>query len=219
LARAENVPRGRFITVEGGEGVGKSSLVGGLAELLRARGIAVLTTREPGGTPSADRIRALFAVPAGGDPLLPTTEALLVSASRAQHVGRLIEPSLASGTWVICDRYADSMRVYQGALGKLPEKSIDALIDIATGGLAPDLTLLLDCDVGVSLARLKGRGVGEDDVKRYDAEGRAVHERLRRAYLELQAKEPERIKRLDASGTPKALLDAAFEVTSQRWAL
>jgi dTMP kinase len=140
-----------------------------------------------------------------------------VCASRAQHVGRLIAPSLGEGQWVICDRFADSTRVYQGALGKLPESDIEALIHFATGGLTPDLTLLLDCDVDVSLKRLKGRRAGEDDVTRYDDEGRGVHECLRSAYLELAAKEPARIKRVDAGLAPAKAIEAAYRVMRDRW--
>ena len=212
--------QGRFITVEGGEGVGKSVFTAGLAAALRARGFTVVTTREPGGTPTADRIRALFAAPPAEDPLLMETEALLVSAARAQHVGRLVRPALTRGDWVLSDRFTDSTRVYQGALGGMAQNALESLIAFSTSGLEPDLSFLLDCDVATARARLAGRGGNQrDPVERYDHAQLAVHERLRDAYLQLASRFPARIIRLDASRPPAALLEEALSLVAQRFAL
>ena len=210
--------RGRFISIEGGEGSGKSRLLGDLRSLLVARGLKVVTTREPGGTPVADAVRALFSAPPAGEPLTVETEALLVAAARSQHVARLIRPSLQQGAWVLTDRYADSTRVYQGELGGLPRSTVESLIALATGGLTPDLTLLLDCDVDVSLARLAGRGeTGADGAGRYDGARREVHERLRAAYMDLAMQEPQRIVVLHASDPPEQVLATALAALEARF--
>jgi dTMP kinase len=210
---------GRFITIEGGEGTGKSSLVAGLAQALRAQGRDLVVTREPGGTPAADRIRALFGAPPDGDPLLIETEALLVSAARAQHVGRLLRPALERGAWVLCDRYHDSMRVYQGVLGGVNAAFLEQLIAGSTKGLDPDLTILLDCDVAVAKARLTQRREGEDErdaVKRFDDAKAATHDKVRRGFLELAERYPRRFVTLNAAQTPEALLAEAIGVVEKR---
>ncbi len=209
--------RGRFLSIEGGEGVGKSRLLSGLAEGLRTRGREVLTTREPGGTPAADRIRALFGAPPDADPLLPLTEALLVSAGRAQHVGRLIRPALERGAWVVTDRYHDSMRAYQGILGGVPAAELEQLIAFSTGNLDPDLTFLLDCPVEISMGRLARRSPDEDGVRRFDEARASVHERLRQAFLALQKRHPDRIMVLDATELPERVLERALAQMDSRY--
>jgi dTMP kinase len=212
---------GRFITIEGGEGVGKSRLTETLtraltADLARA-GKHLIVTREPGGTPSADMVRGLFATSAPGDPWLIETEAFLVSAARAQHCGRLIMPTLRRGDWVLCDRFADSMRVYQGSLGGLPDGYIEPLIATSTRGLMPDLTLLLDCPVSLATSRLKQRGEGKGDaIKRYDDAKVGFHEKVRQAFLDLQEKFPDRIVVIDASASPDIIDAAALKAVKLR---
>ncbi len=209
--------RGRFLSIEGNEGVGKSTLLQGLAARLTARGLRLVTTREPGGTPAADRIRGLFGDPPAGDPLLPETEALLVSAARAQHVGRLVRPALERGDWVLTDRYHDSMRAYQGLLGGVAEADLERLIAFSTRGLDPDLTFLLDCDVRVARSRLSTRGEAHpDSIKRFDDARASVHERLRAAFLALQKRFAERIMILDASKPPELLIDEAMALLAAR---
>lgn len=208
--------KGRFITLEGGEGVGKSSLLKSLGEILKAHGIPVLSTREPGGTPGADRIRSLFAVHDTGDPWLPETEAFLVSAGRAQHVGRVIRPALARGTWVLCDRFADSTRVYQGLLGGVEDQTLETLISISTGGLAPDCTLIVDCDVDLALKRLALASHGcndrSDPVSRFDGEARERHERRRLGYLSLAKRFPDRCHVVNGRHSPEQVAQDALSI-------
>ena len=205
--------QGRFITVEGGEGVGKSSFVKGLAAALRERGKDVVTSREPGGTPVADAVRALFANPPGGEPLSIVTEALLVSAGRAQHCDLVINPAVAAGKWMLCDRFADSMRVYQGVMGGLGAEATEQLIAISTRGCQPDLTFVLDCPVQVSLARLRGRNdaeTGNDAVSRYDAVTQAEHEQRRAAYLDLLRAHPKTHVLIDAAKSTATMVADAL---------
>lgn len=186
---------GRFITFEGGEGAGKSTQVARLAEALRAAGKPVIETREPGGSPGAEEIRELLVHGAVGrwDPM---TEALLHFAARHDHVQRVIRPALEAGDWVVCDRFADSTLAYQGyghGLGRAP---IEQLYALAVGDLAPDLTLILDLPVEVGLDRAGGRRGG---ATRYERMDRAFHERLRRGFLEIAARAPERCVVVDAT--------------------
>jgi len=207
------VGRGRFITIEGGEGVGKSSLLKGLATILRAAGQEVVVTREPGGTPSADRIRSLFALHDPEDPWLPETEALLISAARAQHVGRVIAPALARGAWVLCDRFADSTRVYQGVLGGLDATKLETLIALSTNGVTPDLTLVLDCDVDLALSRITRTAADRSDqVVRFDQEKKDRHEKRRAAYKHLAATFGDRCHLVDGGQSPEAVLHAASAI-------
>jgi dTMP kinase len=217
-----------FITFEGVEGSGKSSQVALLADRLRAEGRAVRTTREPGGTPLAGAMRALLLHPdeslralgegnlaAHDEPaeaMLPITEALLLSAARAQHVARMRE-WLAAGEIVLCDRYADSTRAYQGAGRGLDETTVDALERMATAGLRPDLTFLLDLPVEVGLARR--RNATDGAWNHLDAEVVAFHERVRAAYLALAAAEPDRWIILDATQPPDALAVQIWQAIAQ----
>jgi dTMP kinase len=197
--------RGRFITIEGIEGAGKSTLLQALADHVHAQGHAVCTTREPGGTPLAEDIRRLV-LERRADGMPPVTELLLMFAARAAHVAQRIEPALARGEWVLCDRFTDASRAYQGAGRAIPAAAIESLANVAHPGLAPDLTLLLDLPPSVGLARARSRGAGGD---RFEDEQLAFFTRVREGYLRLAAAEPQRIRILDATAPPPALLAQA----------
>ncbi len=208
----------RFITVEGGEGVGKSLFTANFAKAIASLGFKLVVTREPGGTPTADLIRGLFAKPSPADPLLMPAEALLVSAARAQHVGRVVQPALSRGDWVLSDRFADSTRVYQGALGGIGAKDLEQMILFSTGGLEPDLTFLLDCDVSTAQARLARRVTSRPGaVERYDEESAGFHQRLRDAYLTLAKRDGTRIVVVDAALPPESMCANAFAVVRSRF--
>lgn len=211
----------RFITLEGGEGVGKSTLMRGLKSWLEARHIEVVQTREPGGTPLADQIRRIFKSPPDDDEITSETEALLVSAARAQHVAKVVKPALAKDAWVLCDRFADSTRVYQGLFGGVPLNELEWLIRFSTGGIEPDLTFLLDCDVALTAARIGGRGtdMNDDDTARYDLAGQQVHERLRQGFRRIAGFYPARFFILDASLSPEIVLKDACAELERRWKL
>lgn len=199
--------RGVFITFEGGEGAGKSTQVRRLAEELTVAGHGVVITREPGGTPYAEAIRKVLLSPESpGDAL---TEALLFAAARREHVRALIEPALAAGKVVLCDRFTDSTRAYQG--GRLPEATIAGIIALATAGLTPDLTLLLDISPEKGLARAKARSGATDAFER---EGLKFHQDVRERFLELSEKDPLRIAVIDASAredsVAQEIRDAVF---------
>jgi dTMP kinase len=198
--------RGRFITLEGIEGAGKSSLQQSLAGALARQGRTLCVTREPGGTPLAEEIRAVaLARRDGGVP--PAAELLLMFAARAAHVAGKIEPALACGEWVLCDRFSDASRAYQGAGRGLPAQVIEQLVAIAHPDLAPDRTLLLDLPPEQGLARARQRGEGGD---RFEDERLAFFTRVRERYLQLAATEPGRIRVLDATATPDAVLQQAL---------
>ena len=200
--------RGRFITLEGIEGVGKSTCLRFLAERLAALGISCVTTREPGGTPLAEDIRGLvLARRAEGMP--PAAELLLMFAARAAHVAQRIEPALARGEWVLCDRFTDASRAYQGAGRGLSAADIEALARVAHPGLVPDLTLLLDIAPDAGLARARQRGAGGD---RFEDEQLAFFTRVREGYLALARAEPLRWRVLDATLPAAALLRRAMEM-------
>jgi dTMP kinase len=188
---------GRFITFEGGEGTGKSSHAELLAQRLRALGIGVVLTREPGGSPGAEIIRHVL-LSGAAKPLGPDAEAILFAAARDDHVRSTIEPALAQGRWVICDRFIDSTRVYQGALGQVDLKLIYFLERITVGSLKPDITFILDVPAEVGLARAKKRR-GEGQVDRFESESLEFHQKLREAYLTLAAREPDRCVPIDTT--------------------
>jgi dTMP kinase len=189
--------RGKFISLEGGEGCGKSTQTTRLAETLRARGYEVVQTREVGGCAGAEAIRALWLhQPEGG--WTAETELLLINAARREHIARVIAPALARGAWVVCDRFVDSTRAYQGIGLNLGLDTVNALHTLMQGGIEPDLTLILDVPVDIGLARMRARG-GEDD--RYQQRDTGFHETLRQAYLTLAAANPARIRVIDATGT------------------
>lgn len=206
---------GRFITLEGGEGAGKSTLSRALSTRLQGTGLTVLATREPGGSAKAEAIRAAIL---GGHfkPHGAFAEALMFSAARIDHLDTLIRPALARGDWVICDRFLDSTRVYQGALGAVEPGLLSELERITLDGVAPDLTLILDLDPQIGLARAASRRSPGEAVDRFEGETLAFHQRLRQAYLAIAADEPSRCAVLDASQPPEALAEAAWSVVSEK---
>lgn len=189
--------QGRFITLEGGEGAGKSTQMELLAGLLRQRGLRVLTTREPGGAVGAEQIRRLLVEgePGRWDPM---TEALLHFAARRDHVVRTVWPALAEGQWVLCDRFADSTLAYQGYGHGLPPHAIEQLYDMTLGLFVPDLTVILDLPVEEGLRRAAGRGGAED---RYERMGLAFHERLRQGFVEISRHHPQRCALVSAAAS------------------
>ena len=193
--------RGRFITFEGGEGAGKSTQARRLAERLRALGREVVLTREPGGSPGAERIRALVVSGAAAD-WTPMTETLLMFAARDDHLERVIRPALDRGAWVVCDRFADSTRAYQGAAGGVDAAVVEALDAAVVGREQPDLTLIFDLPVDRGLARAAARGGGEG---RFEAKGEAFHARLREGFARIAAAHPERCVVIDADGDEDAV--------------
>ena len=197
-------PRGVFITLEGPDGSGKSSLMPRLAEVLRERGCDVVTTREPGSTPLGEQIRRLVL---DTEPRIDRTgraDALLFAASRAQHVDEVILPALERGALVLCDRYADSSLAYQGSGSGVPMDGLRSVQHFATGGLTPDLTILLDLPVEAGLARKA------DEVTRFEAyQDLSYHERVRAAFLGFAAAEPDRYVIVDASGDADTVLAGA----------
>lgn len=187
--------RGRFITLEGGEGAGKSTQLQTVAACLTAAGIPFLTTREPGGTPRAEAIRGLLLSPGEAEPMASETELLLMFAARAQHVKQRIAPALAAGTWVLCDRFTDATRAYQGGGRGLDLSQIEALAAWVHGDCWPDLTLLLDVPAAQGLARAAKRSAKD----RIEQETLAFFERVRAHYLAQAAAEPERFRVIDAA--------------------
>lgn len=186
--------RGRFITLEGVDGAGKSTHVAWIAGRLRARGVAVHVTREPGGTPLAERLRELVLAEA----MEPIAETMLLFAARADHVHREIEPALGAGTWVLCDRFTDATFAYQGGGKGVPAELIAHLAQVSHDGLLPDRTLVFDCPYEVSRERLSRADRAPD---RFEREDRAFFERVRQAYLGLARSDPERIRVIDATGS------------------
>lgn len=193
-----------FITLEGGEGAGKSTQLATIKSWLELRGHDVLITREPGGTALGERVREILLDQAGE--MAPETETLLMFAARAEHVQRVIRPALASGKTVLCDRFTDATYAYQGGGRGLEPQRIAVLEQWVQGELRPDLTILLDLPVGVGLARAAKRGAPD----RFEREQQAFFERVRAAYLAAAAREPQRIRVLDASRT-EAEVSAAVE--------
>lgn len=194
--------RGRFIALEGGEGAGKSTQARLLGETLHAGGKEVVLTREPGGTPGAEAIRALL-LGTDGEGWGPRAEALLFAAARADHVERLIEPALVVGKWVICDRFVDSSRAYQGGAGGLADDDVLALHRIGSKGLLPDLTLLIEVPEAEVAQRLQVRDGGDAD--RIGGRGSVYHARVAEAFRRFAASEPGRFARIDGSGDAEAI--------------
>jgi dTMP kinase len=190
------VTHGRFITFEGGEGTGKSTQAARLVERLRARDLEVVQTREPGGSQGAEEIRNL-ALNGDAGRWSPMTETLLMYAARSDHLERTVRPALDAGRWVVCDRFADSSRAYQGVGGGAPAAFIEALDAAVVGGTQPDLTLVFDLPVEIGLERAFGRGLFET---RFESKGLAFHERLRRGFLAIAEAHPERCVVIDADG-------------------
>ncbi len=194
--------RGRFITLEGGEGVGKSTQLQRLAGALRARGLDVVETREPGGSPGAEAIRALL-LQGGEDRWNAETEALLFAAARGDHVARTIRPAIEAGKWVLSDRFLDSSLAYQGGAGGVGEAAIRQLHAIGSGGLLPDRTLLLSLPDGADRARLRDGGAAD----RIGGRGEAYHSDVPSAFDRLAGAEPDRFRTIDSSGLPETVTD------------
>jgi dTMP kinase len=189
--------RGRFITFEGGEGSGKSTQIKTLAERLNGADLRTIVTREPGGSPGAEIIRHLL-LSGMGKLLGPETETLLFAAARDDHVHAVIRPALDQGIWVLCDRFIDSTRVYQGRLGKVDSKVLNAIQRVTIGDLKPDLTIILDIPVEVGMPRAAARR-GDGAPDRFEAEDVKFHEGLRDAYRQIAAAEPQRCVLIDAN--------------------
>jgi dTMP kinase len=206
--------RGRFITFEGGEGTGKSTHSALLAERLKALGIDVVLTREPGGSPGAEVIRHVL-LSGVAKPLGVEAEALLFAAARDDHVRHTIEPALARGAWVICDRFIDSTRVYQGTLGHIDPKFIRALERVTVGDLKPDLTFILDVPADVGLVRAAERR-GDGTADRFEAESLAFHEELREAFRLLAVAEPDRCVMIGATAPKPAVAERIWKTVNDR---
>lgn len=206
---------GRLITFEGGEGAGKSTQLRRLARRLEQAGLAVTVTREPGGTPAAEAIRD-FVLSGRARDLGHDAEAILFAAARADHVDRLIRPALTRGEWVLCDRFIDSTRAYQGSAG-VDARLIRALERVAVGDCMPDLTLVLDLPVESGLARMAARARGEGGgPDRFEQDGAGVHQRRREAFLAIAREEPERCVVIDAGQSEEAVAAAIWTAIRNR---
>ena len=188
------VKRGKFITFEGIDGAGKSTHIAGVAELVRSRGLAVVSTREPGGTPLGEKFRELLL----REPMHLETEALLMFAARREHLAQVIEPALARGDWVICDRFSDATYAYQGGGRGLDKRKFAVLEQWVHGHLQPDLTFLFDLAPALASERIAAQG---RELDRFEQEIADFHVRVRQAYLERAASAPERIRVVDAGQT------------------
>jgi dTMP kinase len=206
--------RGRFITFEGGEGSGKSTHSRLLSERLKPLGIELVLTREPGGSPGAEAIRHVL-MSGAAKPLGAEAEALLFAAAREDHIRSTIEPALTRGAWVICDRFVDSTRVYQGTLGHVDPKFIRALERVTVGDLKPDLTFILDVPADVGLARA-GKRRGEAAADRFEAESIGAHQELREAYRLLALSEPARCILIDATEQKTAVAERIWRTVNDR---
>lgn len=206
--------RGRFITFEGGEGTGKSTQAAMLALRLESLGLRVLLTREPGGSTGAEIIRHVL-LSGAAEPFGPEAEAMLFAAARDDHIRCTILPALEAGTWVVCDRFADSTRVYQGIVGRVDPRFIKALERISVGDVYPDLTFILDVPVALGLKRAaRRRGRARPD--RFEAEKTDFHQKLREAYLELAAAEPARCVVIDASRPKEQVSRQVWQAVKSR---
>jgi dTMP kinase len=206
--------RGRFITFEGGEGTGKSTQAAQLAQRLRAMGVGVVLTREPGGSPGAEIIRHVL-LSGAAKSLGPDGEAILFAAARDDHVRTTIEPALTRGRWVVSDRFADSTNVYQGTLGEVDPLLLGGLHRVTVGNLKPDLTFILDVPAEIGLERASKRR-GEAGADRFEGESLEFHERLRDAYLHLAAGEPDRCVLIDARDQPAAVATRIWDTVAKR---
>jgi dTMP kinase len=209
--------RGRFITFEGGEGAGKSVQARELAQRLKSLGMSVVSTREPGGSPNAEALRRVILSGAAAQ-YGASGEALLFSAARIDHIDVTIEPALTRGDWVVCDRFADSTRAYQGAAGQLDPVFITNLENVVLDQTRPDLTLILDLPAERGLERAAKRRSGQGAPDRFEGEGLAFHETLRNAFLRIAREEPERCAVIDATLSEDEVAEAIWAVVSQRLA-
>lgn len=203
---------GKFITFEGGEGTGKSTQASLLAGRLKGLGIEVVLTREPGGSAGAEVIRHVI-LSGAAKPLGPDVEAVLFAAARADHLDQVIRPALERGAWVVCDRFVDSSRVYQGALGQVDPRLLRGLERVTIGAAVPDLTVILDIAPEIGLQRARSRGANAD---RFENEGQEFHEQLRAAYREIAAREPGRCILIDADAAEGKVAEKVWDVVRRR---
>lgn len=207
--------RGRFITLEGGEGAGKTTQLARILRFLRENGIDVIGTREPGGSPGAEILRRLLLSGSFAD-LGPAAEAILFGAARIDHIDSRIKPALAAGTFVVCDRFSDSTRAYQGAAGGLDLRFLRALERVVAGDLKPDLTLILDLPPETGLARAAARCGADGVCDRFEREDARFHEKLRAAFLEIAAQEPGRCAVIDAARPQDEVTEAICRIIEER---
>jgi dTMP kinase len=205
---------GNFITFEGGEGTGKSTQAALLAKKLSTFGIGVLLTREPGGSPGAEILRHII-LSGAAKPLGPDGEALLFAAARADHINTVIKPALRTGKWVVCDRFLDSTRVYQGVVGSAGRPFVKGLEKLTVGNALPDLTFVLDLPAELGLARALARR-GDAAADRFETENLAYHEALNAAFREIAAKEPLRCVLIDASRPKDTIAAEIWQVVRKR---
>ena len=224
MARVSARKRGRFITFEGLDGCGKSTQLKRLAEVLRAEGIAVLVTREPGGTPIGERLRSIV-LDSATLGLAPRAELAILFAARAQQVHENILPALKAGRWVLCDRFTDSSEAYQGGGRGLGSEAVLTMHRVVCGNLQPDMTVLMDSDVTASVARARRRNLakvatapdGEADENRFEQENQAFFTRVQQAYHAIAKREPQRVLMLDARRQPYVVHREIVEVVRQRF--
>jgi dTMP kinase len=207
--------RGRFISFEGGEGSGKSTQIRLLADRLAAEKLRAIVTREPGGSPGAEIIRHLV-LSGMGKLLGADAETLLFAAARDDHVRTIIEPALQQGVWVLCDRFFDSTRVYQGILGKVAPGVLNAMQRVTIGDLKPDLTIILDVPAEVGLNRAAARR-GTSAADRFEAEDTKFHQQLREAYRQIAAAEPQRCILIDATAEPNIVAENVWSALRDRF--
>jgi dTMP kinase len=206
--------RGRFISFEGGEGTGKSTQIRKLADRLKAARMRILVTREPGGSPGAEIMRHLV-LSGMGKLLGPEAETLLFAAARDDHVRTVIQPALNQGAWVLCDRFADSTRAYQGSLGSVPIGLINAMQRVTIGDLKPDLTIILDLPVEIGLQRAAARR-GSATPDRFESEQLSFHQGLREAYRKIAAEDPKRCVLVDANSDPDTVAGRVWTAVHDR---
>jgi dTMP kinase len=212
--------RGVFITFEGGDGTGKSTQIKRLTKRLLSQGLEVETTREPGGSERAETIRE-FLLAGKAKHLGPVAETVLFAAARMDHVDALIRPALARGRWVLCDRFIDSTRVYQGIEAAVPTATIDALERLAVGDTLPDLTLILDLPAQAGLERARKRMIADGAVEpdRFEGDALKVHKRRRTAFLELAKTDPDRYRVIDTTGAAGPVAQEIWNVVAEKFAL
>lgn len=212
--------RGFFVTFEGGEGAGKSTQITRLAEALRTAGFDIVVTREPGGSPGAEAVRHVL-LSGAAEPFGPKMEAVLFAAARSDHVEQVIRPAVERGAIVLCDRFLDSSRVYQGVTGNLDPEFMAKLEEVAVNGMMPDMTLILDLDPELGMQRAHARR-GDDAADRFEKETLDIHQRRREAYLAIAVAEPGRCVVIDASQDPeeveKAIAAVVFTALEERQA-
>lgn len=207
--------RGAFITLEGGEGAGKTTQARRIAERLRAGGITTITTREPGGSPRAEVLREILLSGTIKD-LGAKAEAIVFSAARIDHIDQTIRPALVAGTWVVCDRFSDSTRAYQGSFGGVDPAFLGVLERTTLNGVWPDLTFVLDLPAEVGLARAVARRAPQAVPDRFESEALSFHETLRQSYLAIAAAEPQRCVVVDAATDEQEVAQAIWDVIGSR---